>query len=176
MYKWHILCGRNSLCCCLNHYATASCTSSQMNLQPLSVTFQKCENCMVASPGCDALCLSTSHQSMAFNWSWNCVAHVGMGSRMMMSVSLPKQFILFLVSAFEDFGSNGLYWWCQQDCESRSRGPHCQIGQHHFTGGCLWLEFLWLERNGSSLHCFSANFPMGTIVWHITSHTAHSTA
>jgi len=45
----------NSLGCCLNHYATASCTSSHMNLQPLSVMFQKCENCMVASPRCDAL-------------------------------------------------------------------------------------------------------------------------
>lgn len=54
---------------------------------------------MVASPGCDAVHLGTSHQSMAFSWSWTSVAHVGMGSRMMMSLSLPKQFVLFLVSA-----------------------------------------------------------------------------
>ena len=35
MYKWHILCGKNSLGCCLNHYETASCTSSHMTMQPL---------------------------------------------------------------------------------------------------------------------------------------------
>jgi hypothetical protein len=59
------------------------------------------------------------------------------------------------------------------DYESRSRGSQCQIGQHHFTGGCLWFEFLWLGRNESSLHCLSAYFPMGTIVWHITCHILH---
>jgi hypothetical protein len=35
MYKWHGLCGKNSLGCCFNHYATAFCTSSHMNLQPM---------------------------------------------------------------------------------------------------------------------------------------------
>jgi len=35
MYEWHILCRKNSLGCCLNHYATASCTSSHMNLQSM---------------------------------------------------------------------------------------------------------------------------------------------
>lgn len=177
MYKWHILCGKNSLGCCLNHYAAASCTSSHMNLQPVRAFCNVPEMWKLYGGKSRLWCIMTEHftSKCGIQLVLELCGPNGDGQQDddVSEFTLTVCFVLGL--AFEDFDSNGLHWWCQPDCESRSRGPQCPIGQRHFTGGCLCLEFLWLGWNGSSLHCLSANFPMGTIVWYISSHATYST-
>ena len=156
------------LCNCLLHII-----SHELAAHRLSVMFQKCESCMVASPGCDALWLSTSHQSTEFSWSWNSVAHLGMGSRMMMSVSLTKQFVLFLVSAFEDFDSNGLQWWCQLDWVQKQGSPMPNRSSLYWWMIVTWISVVGEKWIISPLLVWEFSHGYSSVTHLITCHILH---